>query len=145
MNLSSEDIARVAVIGVGATAMMDRWVGHWRRGVFAHEEIAKAHAVSGELAVGWLFHYAIGVALAVLLVAIEGVEWTRAPSLLPALGVGMATVAGPWLVMQPAMGAGLAASRTPSPFKNGARSLANHAIFGLGLYLTAVLLAWVSQ
>jgi len=42
--------------------------------------------------------------------------------------------------MQPAMGAGFAASRTPAPMKNRIRSVANHAVFGLGLYLSAVIL-----
>jgi hypothetical protein len=113
--------------------------------VFAHEAIAKAPAVGGELALGWLFHYVTGVAFAVLLVAIEGLAWVRSPSLLPALGVGLATVAAPWLVMQPAMGAGIASCKTPSPFKNRVRSLVNHAVFGLGLDLAACLLARISR
>ena len=52
-----------------------------------------------------------------------------------------ATVAAPWLVMQPAMGAGIASRRTPTPGRNRARSLANHLVFGLGLYLAAALTA----
>lgn len=90
-------------------AMIGRWVGHWPRGVFAHDAIGKAAPVNGELA------------------------------------LGVATVAAPWLLMQPAMGAGIAASRTPSPAKNRVRSLVNHAVFGLGLYLAALLLAWISR
>jgi hypothetical protein len=43
------------------------------------------------------------------------------------------------------MGAGIASSRTPAPAKNRLRSLANHGIFGLGLYLTAVVIAWISR
>jgi hypothetical protein len=43
--------------------------------------------------------------------------------------------------MQPAMGAGIASSRTPTPLKNSLRSLANHAVFGLGLYLSAATMA----
>jgi hypothetical protein len=39
--------------------------------------------------------------------------------------------------MQPAMGLGVAASRTPSPLKNCLRSVVNHAVFGLGLFLSA--------
>ncbi len=72
-------------------------------------------------------------------------DWARQPTLLPAMGVGIATVAAPWLVMQPAMGAGIASSRTPAPAKNRLRSLANHSVFGLGLYLAAVVLAWIPQ
>ncbi|GAB3657982.1 DUF2938 domain-containing protein [Ramlibacter alkalitolerans] len=165
MNLTIEHVARTALIGVGATAAMDlwlallgrlgvatldfallgRWVGHWPRGVFLHASIGKAAPVRGELALGWLTHYASGVAFAAVLVALFGLEWTRTPSLVPALAVGLATVAAPWLLMQPAMGAGIAASKTPAPARNRARSLANHAVFGLGLYLSALLLAWISR
>ena len=165
MNLLIEEIARVALIGIGATAVMDlwllllqrlriptlnfalvgRWVGHWRRGVFTHASIAKAAPVKGELALGWLAHYATGVAFGALLAGLGGVQWIHSPTLLPALAVGVGTVAAPWLLMQPAMGAGVASSRTPSPAGNRARSLANHAVFGLGLYVAALLLAWISR
>ncbi|MNC66300.1 hypothetical protein D3C75_1166860 [compost metagenome] len=49
----------------------------------------------------------------------------------------------PLFAIQPAMGSGFAAARTPTPLKNCLRSVANHAVFGLGLYLSAVLLAWL--
>jgi hypothetical protein len=165
MNTLIEDIARVTAIGVGATATMDvwllllqrlgiptlnfamigRWVGHWRRGVFRHDAIGKAAPVKGELALGWLVHYATGIAFAALLVGVFGIAWTQSPTVVPALCVGVATVAAPWLLMQPAMGAGIASSKTSSPAKNRARSLANHAIFGVGLYLAALLVAWISR
>ncbi len=51
-----------------------------------------------------------------------------------------ATVSAPLFVMQPAMGAGFAASRTPTPVRNVIRSIANHTVFGLGLYLAATAL-----
>lgn len=163
MNISIEDAARIALIGAGATAAMDmwlavlgrlgvptlnlaligRWVGHWPRGVFLHQSIGKAAPVKGELALGWVTHYATGVAFAAILVVIVGMEWSRNPSLAPALGLGLATVAAPWFLMQPAMGAGIASSKTPAPARNRARSIANHTVFGLGLYLSAHLLAWI--
>jgi hypothetical protein len=59
-------------------------------------------------------------------------------SLRPALLVGIVTVAAPFLVMQPGMGAGIAASRTPKPAVARINSLLTHAIFGLGLYLAAL-------
>ena len=163
MNDLLQDMTRVALIGIGATAAMDawllflkrldvptldfalvgRWVGHWRRGRWAHDSIAKAAPIRNERALGWLVHYVTGVAFAGLLVALHGQAWAASPSLLPALLVGIGTVAAPWLVMQPAMGAGVASSRTPAPAKNRLRSLANHAVFGLGLYLSASLIAWI--
>jgi hypothetical protein len=43
--------------------------------------------------------------------------------------------------MQPDMGAGIAVSNTPKPNAARIRSLLSHAVFGLGLYVAASLLA----
>jgi len=155
-----QDMERVVLIGIGATAVLDvwlallarlgvptlnfafvgRWLGHLFRGRFSHDAIARARPVPGELAWGWLTHYAIGIAFAALLVVWQGVEWTRHPTFLPALGVGVCTVIAPLFVMQPAMGAGFASSRTETPLKNIVRSVVNHAVFGVGLYLSSLLI-----
>lgn len=163
--LLPQDLAHVVLIGIGATALMDawllaqarlglpssgfaligRWIGHWPRGRFAHGSIAKAEPIPGELALGWLTHYAVGIAFAGALVAALGLDWMRQPTPLPALAFGVATVVAPLFVMQPAMGAGFAASRTPTPLKNCLRSLANHTVFGAGLYLTAAFIESMSR
>ena len=150
----------IVFIGIGATAVMDlwlhllkrlgvptqgfaligRWVGHLLRG---REAIGRSPPIPGELALGWATHYAVGIGFAVLLVALQGPAWLTQPTVGAALMVGVGTVLVPWLVMQPAMGAGVAASKTPNPFQNRLRSLANHTVFGLGLYLAAVLMATV--
>lgn len=158
---SLPDLPRLLPIGLGATAVMDlwlwvlarlgvptldfaplgRWVAHLPRGRFVHEAIGPAAPVHGERAWGWLTHYGVGIAFAALLVVLQGWAWAHRPTLGPALAFGLATVLVPLFVMQPAMGAGLAASRTPAPWRNRLRSLANHAVFGLGLYLAAAALA----
>jgi hypothetical protein len=150
-------ILDIVLIGAGATVVMDawlmllkrmgvktldfalvgRWVGHLGHGQLAHAAIAKAPPVAGERLLGWTTHYAVGVGFAALMVAVAGADWLDSPTLAPALAAGVATVAAPLFLMQPAMGAGFAASRTPSPVKNCLRSLANHTVFGLGLYLAA--------
>lgn len=155
------DLARIALIGGGATALMDlwslllrrlgvqapdyalvgRWIGHMPRGHFAHTSIRNAAPVAGERALGWVTHYAIGVAFAGLLVAVAGSAWLAQPTPQPALLVGLGTVVAPLLVMQPAMGLGIASSRTPTPWRGVARSLGNHAVFGVGLYFTAAVIA----
>ena len=165
MTLPLQDIPLAMLIGIGATAVMDawlvllkslgvptlnfafigRWVGHLFRGRFAHAAIAKSAPIRGELAWGWITHYAVGVAFAGVLIAINGAAWVRHPTLLPALALGVCTVAAPLLVMQPAMGSGFAASRTPTPLKNCLRSLTNHTVFGLGLYLSALVIALISR
>jgi len=62
------------------------------------------------------------------------------PTLLPAVTWGLAIAAVLLFLMQPAMGAGLASSRTPTPLKNCLRSFANHAVFCLGLHVGAAAL-----
>lgn len=160
-----QDMTRVVLIGIGATAAMDlwllllkrmnvktlnvafigRWIGHLLRGKWAHDAIAQATPVKGELALGWLVHYAVGIAFAGVLVAVYGTAWTTSPSLLPALLVGIGTAIAPLFVMQPAMGAGFASAKTPAPARNCLKSLVTHAVFGVGLYLSAVVIEWISR
>lgn len=144
------------VIGTGATALVDLWaivrerllavalpdyglVGRWfaylARGRFRHERMSAAPPVRGERLIGWSAHYLIGIAFAAVLLAIWGLDWVAAPTLAPALIVGIGTVAAPFLIMQPGMGAGIAASRTPRPAVARLHSLLTHAVFGLGLYV----------
>jgi hypothetical protein len=161
--LSTTGIGAPILIGVAATAIMDvwllvlsrlglattdwrlvgRWVGQMPKGRFAHASIAHAPPVRGEHALGWLTHYAVGIAYAGALVAFVGAGWARQPTLLPALLFGLVTVVVPLFVMQPAMGSGFAASKTPSPLKTFLRSVANHGAFGGGLYLAAAGIAYL--
>ncbi|QWP75441.1 DUF2938 domain-containing protein [Lysobacter sp. K5869] len=162
MNFTPELLLRGAAIGIGATVLIDlwallqrrafsvptldwalvgRWIGHFRHGRFVHAPIGASAPVRGERALGWLAHYAIGVAFGAALLALCGAAWARQPTLWPALAFGLATVAFPFLLMQPGLGAGLAAAKTPKPWLARRRSLITHGLFGLGLYLCAWLLA----
>jgi hypothetical protein len=124
-------------------AMLGRWIGHFARRRFVHERIASADPVRGERPLGWAAHYAIGITFALLLLAIWGLDWARSPTIWPALAVGLGTIVAPWFVMQPAMGAGVAASKTPDPRAARLRNLATHTVYGIGLYATAVVLSVV--
>ena len=157
-----EVVAQVVLLGAGATLVMDmwmvlmkalgvptlnfafvgRWVGHACQGRFTHSSIGHALPVRGEVALGWIAHYVTGVVFALVLVWVEGVAWLQAPTFVPALVLGVVTVAVPLLVIQPAMGAGFASSKTPTRGKNCLRSLINHGVFGMGLYLAALVIAW---
>ena len=129
-------IARKRLLGTAAPnyGLVGRWLGRMRRGSFRHESIAAAPPVHGERLIGWGAHYLIGIAFAGLLLGVWGLAWIQQPRIGPALAVGIGSVAAPFLVMQPGMGAGIAASRTPRPAAARLQSLATHAIFGLGLY-----------
>ena len=119
-------------------AMLGRWIGNFGRGRFVHKRIASAEAVSGERLFGWVAHYSIGIAFAFVLLGIWGLDWARSPTVWPALLVGIGSVAAPWFVMQPAFGAGVAGSKTPSPFAGRLRNLGTHTVYGAGLYLSAL-------
>jgi len=139
-------IGRRRLFGVPAPdwGLVGRWFGHMARGRFRHERIAAAEPVGGECVIGWAAHYLIGIAYAGVLLAICGLAWARQPTLAPALALGIATVAAPFLLMQPGMGAGIAASRTPRPNSARLHSVVTHAVFGLGLYAAGLVLKLLS-
>lgn len=148
------------MIGIGATAIMDlwalflkmafnisglnlsmvgRWIGHIPKGKFIHQGIGKSPAIAKEAIIGWTAHYVSGVIFAAALVLIWGVSWVENPSLIPVLIVGVATVVFPFFLMQPCFGMGFAASKLPNSSIIRLKSLMAHSIFGLGLYISAVL------
>ncbi|MFO0931671.1 MAG: DUF2938 domain-containing protein [Planctomycetota bacterium] len=161
MSLSLDVVLRAAAIGVGANVMMDlwnlalrrvagvrsldfallgRWILHMPSGTFAHGNIGKAAPRKGERVVGWAAHDAIRVTFAVGFVAIVSAAWLARPTVLPALLYGVATVVFPYFLMQPALGLGIAAAKTPQPAQARLKSLGTHAVFGLGLWLCALVL-----
>lgn len=160
-----DEMMSIAVTGAGATALMDvwmmarkrlfgmpaasyglvgRWLGWMPRGRFVHRPIAASPPVPGELLIGWTAHYLTGIAFAAALPVFWGTAWFRQPTIWPALIVGIASVAAPFLLMQPGMGAGIAARRTPHPSAARVQSLIAHTVFGLGLYASAWLAATVA-
>ena len=153
-------LVSAVLIGAGATAVMDlwtvarqrllgipafdyglvgRWLVHMTRGRFRHERIAAAAPVPAERAIGWTAHYLIGIAFAAVLLVVSGIGWARSPTLVPALAVGIGSVVAPFFLMQPGMGAGVAASRMPRPNAARVQSVVTHTIFGLGLYVAALM------
>ena len=152
-------IVAAILIGIGATLLMDLWnlflkrafsipslnyclLGRWLRhmpsGVFRHANIAVAAQKSSECTVGWLAHYSIGVAFALVFVLILR-DWVTRPTLLPGLFYGIATIVFPFFILQPSLGLGIASSRTPKPTQARMKSLATHTVFGVGLYVSALL------
>jgi hypothetical protein len=117
--------------------LLGRWLAHMPRGTFRHASIASAAPMPSECLLGWVAHYSIGVSLALGL-ALLFPDWTTHPTLAPALGYGVATVGMPLFVMQPALGLGIASSKTPHPAQARLKSLGTHTVFGLGLYLAGL-------
>lgn len=148
------------LIGLGATLTFDMWgqllklalhitpssicfVGRWLcyipEGTFKHLTIVTTPPKRGECTVGWIAHYLIGITFAIVFVALAGDTWLQHPTPIPALIFGVVTVLAPFAILQPAFGFGFAASKTSHPAQARVRSLLNHAAFGAGLYLFALL------
>jgi Protein of unknown function (DUF2938) len=83
----------------------------------------------------------IGIAYGRLLVAIWGAEWLRQPGIAEPLILALALLVLPYFVMMPGMGLGIAGSRTPKPNVTRLKSVIGHSMFGIGMYLTARLMA----
>jgi hypothetical protein len=153
------------LVGLGATFVMDLWtmilnrafavplpnycfVGRWLRhmikGTFTHSSIAAATQQPAECPIGWIAHYTVGILFALAFVAVATPQWLKSPSFLPALIFGVVTVAVPYFIMQPVFGLGLAAAKAPNPTQARLRSLMNHVVFGIGLYLSAMALSSIA-
>lgn len=151
-------------IGIGATLTFDLWglilkyafkiapsnfclVGRWilymPKGIFRHSNINAVPKKSAECTVGWVVHYVTGIIFAIVFLALTGMDWLYHPTLIPALIFGIVTVSMPFFIMQPAFGLGVAASKSQNPMQARLRSLMNHAVFGIGLYLFGLLVEWL--
>ena len=122
--------------------LVGRWIRYLPEGIVRHSNIGTAPQKSRECLVGWIAHYMTGLTFAIVLVAFVGSNWLQHPTLIPALIFGIVTVLAPFFIMQPAFGLGIAASKTSNPIQARVRSLMNHIVFGIGLYLFALLVSW---
>jgi hypothetical protein len=164
VSIEASDIPGAIAIGFGATLVMDLWnlflkrtfsipslnyclLGRWLRhmpsGTLRHASIAAAPQKPLECTVGWIAHYTIGVVFALVFVVSTSHDWLARPTVLPALLYGIATVVFPFFIMQPSLGLGIAASRTPNPAQARLKSLVTHTVFGVGLYVSALALSYV--
>ena len=157
-------ILSIVLMGVGATLTFDLWglflkhtfgippskiclVGRWLRympgGVFTHTNIAVTPQKSAECQLGWLAHYLIGITFSGIFVAIMGPQWFNHPTPVPAVIFGIVTTLAPFLIMQPAFGFGMAASKSANPGQARIRTVMNHIAFGFGLYFFGLLANWL--
>ncbi len=161
MTSSTQAIITAAMIGIGGTIVLDiyafilqrvfgvpatnwkmvgRWVGHMPAGQFIQRNMEQTKPVTGEHALGWFIHYAIGIAYGLLLVVIWGPGWLEQPGIAEPLTLALLLLVLPYFFMMPGMGMGMAGSRTPKPNVTRMKSVIGHSIFGGGMYLTAWLM-----
>lgn len=121
-------------------ALLGRWIDHLRSGQVFHDNIKLTLAGPHEQVVGWLVHYTVGIVFAAILLLIAGSSWAHAPTVLPALIAGFATIPFIWCILMPAFGHGFAASKSPVAHRIRIINIASHAILGVGFYAGARLL-----
>jgi hypothetical protein len=164
MKIETTQIVMAVLIGTGATLIMDiwavfllrvfnipslnfclvgRWLGHMLAGKFKHEKITLSSKRPAECVLGWSAHYLIGVLFALIMLGVVSNNWLVNPDLLPALLTGIVTLVIPFFIMQPAMGLGIAAAKTPHPWQARLKSTMTHVIFGCGLYLSACVIGYI--
>lgn len=137
LNLMSARLGLVARIDV---AMIGRMAAGWRAGRFRYASPEEIAAVPHERMQGYVAHYLIGVAFAVPFF----LGWKLAMGgMLPpsyALAYGIATTVGPYLLIYPVMGLGVAGLRSPDGLRAPLSSLANHTFYGMGLAAAVLVL-----
>jgi hypothetical protein len=164
MSIEATTILGAIAVGLGATLVMDlwnlflkrtfsvpslnycllgRWLRHMPEGTFKHASITAAAQKPFECNVGRVAHYTIGAVFALIFVFFASGDWLARPTLLPALLYGIATVVLPFFLMQPSLGLGIAASKTPNPMQARLKSLVTHSVFGVGLYVCALGVSYV--
>ena len=114
--------------------MVGRWIGHMRDGQFTHISIASSPPIVHESILGWVFHYVVGCIYAALYLTYSNIVNMGQPTLVSAVLFGLVTILSPWLLMQPALGLGICASKAPMPTLVRMQNVIIHTIFGLVLY-----------
>jgi len=153
-------ILEILIVGVIATACLDigqqiyrlltgmpitdwgmigRWAAYLPKGQVVHENIGKTPPVAGERPLGWAVHYAVGIGYAVVYLVLMWFILGIEPGFVPAMVFGALSVSVTWFVMEPILGAGVMAAKTPKPPAAMAQDFASHLSFGFGLFLGVVI------
>ncbi len=159
MNTVSE-LGYFLLIGIGGTLLLDVWawalslifgvsstnwalVGRWIVNLtFGRLTVnhPKSKTIRGELLIGWLAHYLIGISYGISLFIIWGENWLIQPTIDEPVMISWVLLIAPFFIMMPGLGAGVAGQNTPNPTLTRFKSLVGHTIFGIGMFCTAKLI-----
>lgn len=150
----------ILAVGIGATLALDlyglalnkafgipraNWglVGRWLIGLTRGRPVLadKSPPHGHETLLGWLFHYAVGLAFAAAIPLFWGAQAVHTPTPLPFIAIGFiaSTLAG-LTVLIPGMGGGFLASKLPNPTAAIGRLLLAHVVFTAAQYGVAAAL-----
>ena len=153
----------ITVVGVGSTIALDLWgiltaqigwmpgthwpsVGRWLVGLATGKLIFDGSETrpftAFESALGWIFHYAVGLFYAAMFPIFWGVGFIEAPVPFPfiLIGVIISTLAG-LMILMPGMGGGVFARRVPNTAGMIIYVIIAHIVFAIAQYLLALAVA----
>mgnify|MGYP000888404216 CR=1 FL=1 len=119
---------------------LGRWIGHFPKGKFIHHTILDTPPVTNEIVIGWMAHYGTGIAFGFLFIRMVGKKWLDDPKITPAFLFGILTLILPLFIFVPSIGFGNPLFHLPDSKLSLMRTLAYHAVFALGLFLTSKLI-----
>ena len=111
--------------------LLGRWIGSMAEGRFMHSCILDSSPVPGEVGLGIVCHYLIGVTLASIFVCLRLAFLRKGIGLASAVAYGLATCIFPWFLMFPAMGFGVMGLNVSHESMLPAFSAFNHLTFGV--------------
>lgn len=111
---------------------LGRWVGYMARGRLRHAHIVETPELPRETLLGFVTHYAVGMALSAVYFMLLRLVKAR-PNVASALLYGAATSLFSWLIVHPAYGLGVFGRRATNPNRMIWLSLVGHLIFGGGI------------
>lgn len=136
MDITETLAARAGLTSGVSVALVGRWALGLLHGQWRHADIARSPARSGEVRMGWAFHFLIGGGGVALLYAawLELTGWTLpVQHLWGGVAFGAATSLLPWLLLLPAFGWGWFGVRGPRGSRALLASTVSHLPYGLGV------------
>jgi len=147
------------LMGVGGTVAMDIWAlgiaragiapfpnwagpGRWTAHLptLYHNDFNALPERESDVRLGWILHYGVGIAYGIIWAILAGNSWLAAPTFFPVWIFALFTIAAGWFLLQPGMGLGWGASKTPKPWKIRGLGLLAHTAFGVGMWTVAAAL-----
>jgi len=132
-------ISKTGIITKIDIKMIGRMSVGWLQGRFIYKHPNEIKPINHEFFFGYLAHYAIGVAIAVLFVF--GWDILIGGNISPfwIFVYGIITTLGSYLIIYPSMGLGIFGFKSTEGLKNTISSFINHLFFGVGMAIGIVL------